>query len=102
MKQTGTLHRFFKSNRGLVSTGVVSSLQFHCFRIIQTNVISSVENFLNRSYARFESTTTTTTVCWLRENVCVSVIEKERHCLNRRGLQFAIPLFSHYSNKCDI
>jgi len=52
---------FYKSNRGPVPTGEFSSLQFHCFRIIRTkSMTSSVENFLNRSYPRFASTTTTT------------------------------------------
>ena len=53
-----------KTNRGPAPTGEFSSLQFHCFRIIRTEIMmSSVENFLNRSYSRFLSTTTTTTAC---------------------------------------
>src|SRR6218665_4013797 len=52
-----------KATGGPVPTEEFSSLQFHCFRIIPTkkNMMSSVENFLNRSYPRFASTTTTTT-----------------------------------------
>ena len=54
---------FCKSNWGPVPTGEVSSLQFHCVRIIRKKIIMlpSVENFLIRSYPRFASTTTTTT-----------------------------------------
>src|SRR6218665_1791009 len=53
----GHYNGFCKSNRGPVPTGEVSRFQFHCFRIIRKNM-SSVENFLNRSYPRFASTTT--------------------------------------------
>ena len=36
---------FCKSNRGPVPTGEVFSFQFHCVRIIQKNMMFSVENF---------------------------------------------------------
>jgi len=44
---------FCKSNRGgSVPTGKVSSLQLHCFRIIQTkNMMSSAENLLNHRFS---------------------------------------------------
>src|SRR6218665_2539554 len=49
----------YKSNQGPVPTGKFFSFQFHCFRIIRKNMMSSVENFLNRSYPRFASITAT-------------------------------------------
>src|SRR6218665_1279459 len=71
---------FYKINRGSVPAGEFSSLQFHCFRIIRTKIIimSSVENFLNRSYPLFSSTTATTNVMPVERNL---TREEEKRCL---------------------